>query len=191
MSTPVFVDLEISTQANGAQSSRVLVPLPEDPYDAIRRAYLESNGSSTSSARSMPSNSTAPLSPDHLLTHTTPDLVPILCRTRSVRGLGLFKIVHHRRPFQSRRGIEGLVAGDEGLGMGVESYGSDDESHGLDDEDHRVESDGLGLGEEEEAVPEGDGTVSDIIGDEMGEGTIEGAGEIGNKPDDHSGNSGV
>nr|GFB81882.1 hypothetical protein [Tanacetum cinerariifolium] len=40
MSTPVFVDLEISTQANEAQSSRVLVPLPEDPYEATRRAYL-------------------------------------------------------------------------------------------------------------------------------------------------------
>ncbi|GKF65047.1 hypothetical protein Tco_0188495, partial [Tanacetum coccineum] len=35
MSTPVFVDLEISTQADEAQSSRVPVPLPEDPYEAI------------------------------------------------------------------------------------------------------------------------------------------------------------
>ncbi|GJY33215.1 hypothetical protein Tco_0417684 [Tanacetum coccineum] len=40
MSTLVFVDLEISTQADGAQSSRVLVPLPEDPYEAIRQSYL-------------------------------------------------------------------------------------------------------------------------------------------------------
>ncbi|GJV44312.1 hypothetical protein Tco_1428848 [Tanacetum coccineum] len=37
---PVFVDLESSTQADGAQSSRVSVPLPEDPYEAIRQAYL-------------------------------------------------------------------------------------------------------------------------------------------------------
>nr|GEX28748.1 hypothetical protein [Tanacetum cinerariifolium] len=37
---PVFVDLEISTQADGAQSSRVPVPLSEDPYEAIRQAYL-------------------------------------------------------------------------------------------------------------------------------------------------------
>ncbi|GKG02969.1 hypothetical protein Tco_0310605, partial [Tanacetum coccineum] len=29
-----------STQADGAQSSRVSVPLPEDPYEAIRQAYL-------------------------------------------------------------------------------------------------------------------------------------------------------
>ncbi|GKA45928.1 hypothetical protein Tco_0738724 [Tanacetum coccineum] len=41
MSTPVFVDPEISTQADEAQSSRVPVPLPEDPYEAIRQAYLD------------------------------------------------------------------------------------------------------------------------------------------------------
>ncbi|GJS65103.1 hypothetical protein Tco_0679667 [Tanacetum coccineum] len=40
MSTLVFVDPESSTQADGAQSSRVPVPLPEDPYEAIRQAYL-------------------------------------------------------------------------------------------------------------------------------------------------------
>ncbi|GJS91564.1 ATP-dependent DNA helicase PIF1-like protein [Tanacetum coccineum] len=40
MSTLVFVDPKSSTQADGAQSSRVLVPLPEDPYEAIRQAYL-------------------------------------------------------------------------------------------------------------------------------------------------------
>ncbi|GKF99487.1 hypothetical protein Tco_0298270, partial [Tanacetum coccineum] len=37
----VFVDLESSTQADGAQSSRVPVPLHEDPYEAIRQAYLD------------------------------------------------------------------------------------------------------------------------------------------------------
>ncbi|GJZ74020.1 hypothetical protein Tco_0638166 [Tanacetum coccineum] len=41
MSTLVFVDPESSTQADGAQSSRVPVPLPEDPYEAIRQAYLD------------------------------------------------------------------------------------------------------------------------------------------------------
>ncbi|GJU89473.1 hypothetical protein Tco_1301896 [Tanacetum coccineum] len=40
MSTPVFVDPENSTQVDGAQSSRVPVPLSEDPYEAIRQAYL-------------------------------------------------------------------------------------------------------------------------------------------------------
>ncbi|GJY80677.1 hypothetical protein Tco_0493428 [Tanacetum coccineum] len=41
MSTLVFVDAESSTQADGAQSSRVPVPLPKDPYEAIRQAYLD------------------------------------------------------------------------------------------------------------------------------------------------------
>ncbi|GJS81496.1 hypothetical protein Tco_0748037 [Tanacetum coccineum] len=122
MSNLVFVDPEISTQADGAQSSRVPVPLPEDPYEAIRQAYLvktntesepfedletetpespytvasptslpdstpptchveESEGSDTSGARSTSSNSTAPHSPDHPLTHTTPALVQSLHRT--------------------------------------------------------------------------------------------------------------
>nr|GFB15114.1 hypothetical protein [Tanacetum cinerariifolium] len=40
MSTLVFVDPESSTQADGAQNSRVPVSLPKDPYEAIRQAYL-------------------------------------------------------------------------------------------------------------------------------------------------------
>ncbi|GKD86100.1 hypothetical protein Tco_1357254 [Tanacetum coccineum] len=41
MSTLVLVDPESSTQVDGAQSSRVPVPLLEDPYEAIRHAYLD------------------------------------------------------------------------------------------------------------------------------------------------------
>nr|GEV30218.1 hypothetical protein [Tanacetum cinerariifolium] len=112
MSTLVFVDPESSTQADEAQSSRVPVPLPKDPYKAIRHAYLvgtdtesgpfegkartpesphivapptchveELESCGTSGARSTSSDSTAPLSPDHPLTHTTPALVPILHKT--------------------------------------------------------------------------------------------------------------
>nr|GEW44059.1 hypothetical protein [Tanacetum cinerariifolium] len=113
MSTSVYVYPGISTQINGAQSFRVPVPLPEDPYEAIRKAYLvgmdtesepfedpetetlesptchveESEGSGTSGARStsgtrsMSSDSTALLLPDHPLTHTTPVLVPSLYGT--------------------------------------------------------------------------------------------------------------
>nr|GFB63919.1 hypothetical protein [Tanacetum cinerariifolium] len=40
----------------------------------------ESEGSGTSGVRSMSSDSTMPLSPDHPLTHTTPALVPMLRR---------------------------------------------------------------------------------------------------------------
>ncbi|GJV39103.1 hypothetical protein Tco_1417543 [Tanacetum coccineum] len=41
MSTLVCVDSESSTQADRAQSSRVPVPLLEDPYEAIRQVYLD------------------------------------------------------------------------------------------------------------------------------------------------------
>ncbi|GKF91702.1 hypothetical protein Tco_0275403 [Tanacetum coccineum] len=41
MSTPAFVDPKSSTQADRAQSSRVPVPFSEDPYKAIRQAYLD------------------------------------------------------------------------------------------------------------------------------------------------------
>nr|GFB12845.1 hypothetical protein [Tanacetum cinerariifolium] len=101
-----------STQANGAQSSRVPVPLPADSYETIRQAYFigtdtesepfegeartpesphtvapptchveESEGSGMSGVRSTSSDSTASLSPNHPLTHTTPILDSILRRT--------------------------------------------------------------------------------------------------------------
>ncbi|GKF51039.1 hypothetical protein Tco_0147506, partial [Tanacetum coccineum] len=64
-------------------------------------------------------------------------------------------------------GDEGLATGDEGPGMGVESCGLDNASRGLDDEGHIVESDGLGLGEEEEAVLEGQQQVVPVVGTTM------------------------
>nr|GEX39622.1 hypothetical protein [Tanacetum cinerariifolium] len=36
----MFIDPESSTQGNRAQNSRVLAPLPKDPYEAIRQACL-------------------------------------------------------------------------------------------------------------------------------------------------------
>ncbi|GJS67327.1 hypothetical protein Tco_0681891 [Tanacetum coccineum] len=110
MSTPVFVDPKIFIQADGAQSPRVPVQFPENPYEAIRQAYLvetetpesphtvasptplldstpptyhaeDSVDSDTSGARPTSSDFTAPLSLDHPLTHTTPTLVPFLRRT--------------------------------------------------------------------------------------------------------------
>ncbi|GKC67233.1 hypothetical protein Tco_1099831, partial [Tanacetum coccineum] len=40
ISTLTYVDSETITQADGAQSSRVPVPLPDDPYVAVRQAQL-------------------------------------------------------------------------------------------------------------------------------------------------------
>ncbi|GJW02453.1 hypothetical protein Tco_1561309 [Tanacetum coccineum] len=41
MSNLMFVDPESSTQADGAQSFREPVPLPEDPFEAIRTARMD------------------------------------------------------------------------------------------------------------------------------------------------------
>ncbi|GJW64209.1 copia protein [Tanacetum coccineum] len=86
MSNLVFVDPEISTQADGAQSPRVLVPLPEDPYKAIRQAYLV--GTDTKSEPFEDHVETeAPESPHTVAPPTSlpdsnpPTLVPILRRT--------------------------------------------------------------------------------------------------------------
>ncbi|GJW64356.1 hypothetical protein Tco_0116240 [Tanacetum coccineum] len=86
MSTLVFVDPESSTQADGAQSSRVPVPLPEDPYEAIRQAYLD--GTDTESEpfedpidTETPESPLAIAPPVPLSESTPPVLVPILRRT--------------------------------------------------------------------------------------------------------------
>ncbi|GJV15447.1 hypothetical protein Tco_1360770 [Tanacetum coccineum] len=40
MSTPAHIDPETISQTDEAQSSRVPIPLPDDPYMAVRQAYL-------------------------------------------------------------------------------------------------------------------------------------------------------
>ncbi|GKD30951.1 hypothetical protein Tco_1241729 [Tanacetum coccineum] len=77
MSTLVFVDPKSSTQADGAQSSRVPVPLLEDPYEAIRQAYLD--GTDTKSEPFQ--NPTDIETPESPLATAPPVLVPILRRT--------------------------------------------------------------------------------------------------------------
>ncbi|GKG31912.1 hypothetical protein Tco_0426862, partial [Tanacetum coccineum] len=59
---------------------------------------------------------------------------------------------------------EDPVAGDEGIDVGDEGPGIGVKSCGLDDEVHSVESDGLGLGEEEEVVPEGQPQAVLVVG---------------------------
>ncbi|GKB18711.1 hypothetical protein Tco_0852634 [Tanacetum coccineum] len=84
MSTPVFVDPESSTQADGAQSSRVPVPLPEDPYEA--RLIWMGRTLSSSLSRTLLilrhlSQALAITPPIPLFESTPPILVPILRRT--------------------------------------------------------------------------------------------------------------
>ncbi|GJZ65874.1 hypothetical protein Tco_0622570 [Tanacetum coccineum] len=86
MSTLVFVDPESSTQADGAQSSRVPVPLPEDPYEAIRQAYLDGTDTESEPFEDPIDTETleSPLAiapPIPLSESTPPVLVPILRRT--------------------------------------------------------------------------------------------------------------
>ncbi|GKE25308.1 hypothetical protein Tco_1436820 [Tanacetum coccineum] len=86
MSTLVFVDPKSSTQADGAQSSRVPMPLPEDPYEAIRQAYLDGTDSESEPFKD-PIDTETPESPLTIAPNiplsksTLPVLVPILCRT--------------------------------------------------------------------------------------------------------------
>ncbi|GKF92697.1 hypothetical protein Tco_0279416, partial [Tanacetum coccineum] len=82
MSTPVFVDPESSSQADGAQSYRVPVPLPEYPYEAIRQAYLD--GTDTESEpfedpidTKTPKSPLAIAPPVPLSESTLPVLVPV------------------------------------------------------------------------------------------------------------------
>nr|GFD15358.1 hypothetical protein [Tanacetum cinerariifolium] len=73
-----FEDLEIETpESTHTVASPTLLLDSTPPTCHVK----ESEGSETSGVRSTSSDSTAPLLPDHLLTHTTPDLVPSLCRT--------------------------------------------------------------------------------------------------------------
>ncbi|GKG10337.1 hypothetical protein Tco_0341737, partial [Tanacetum coccineum] len=84
MSTPVFVDPESSTQADGAQSSRV--SLPKDPYEAIRQAYIDGTDTESEPFEDPIDTETieSPLAiapPIPLSESTPPVLVPILHRT--------------------------------------------------------------------------------------------------------------
>ncbi|GKE62345.1 hypothetical protein Tco_1512712 [Tanacetum coccineum] len=86
MSTLVFVDPESSTQVDRVQSSQVPVPLLEDPYEAIRQAYLDGTDSESETFED-PIGTKTPESPLAIappipLSESTPSvLVPILCRT--------------------------------------------------------------------------------------------------------------
>ncbi|GJS90602.1 hypothetical protein Tco_0773238 [Tanacetum coccineum] len=89
MSTLVFVDLESSTQADEAQSFRVPVPLPKDPYKAIRQAYLD--GTDTESEHfkdpidtETPESPLTVIPPTSLPESTSLVFVPILRRTACI-----------------------------------------------------------------------------------------------------------
>ncbi|GKC90667.1 hypothetical protein Tco_1151316 [Tanacetum coccineum] len=91
MSTPVFVDPESSTHADEAQSSRVPMPLPEDPYEAIRQAYLDGTDTESEPFKDpidteTPESLLAIAPPIPLSESTPPVLVLILRRTAHMVG---------------------------------------------------------------------------------------------------------
>nr|GEU77667.1 reverse transcriptase domain-containing protein [Tanacetum cinerariifolium] len=122
----------------------------------------ESEASGTFGARSTSSDSTVPLSPDHPLTHTTPVLVPIICKTA--------RMVVHVLPVMSP-GLSASMAEvaaliheedeelEESLDFDSESEDVKDEGPTTEDEDPAIEDEG-----EEEAVPEGQQRAVLVVG---------------------------
>nr|GFB98219.1 hypothetical protein [Tanacetum cinerariifolium] len=145
----------------------------------------ESEGSGTSGARSTSLDSTSSRLPDHPLTHTTPVLVPILCRTARMvvrdplvmsPGLsaGMAEVaamsdLAFRKSESKNVENEGPtaedvdpVAEDEGLAAGVDDPGIDNESYGLDGKSHGVDDEIHGLDDESYGIDgEGHGIQSD------------------------------
>ncbi|GKE99456.1 hypothetical protein Tco_0022807, partial [Tanacetum coccineum] len=76
MSTPIYVDSETVTPADGAQSSRVPVPLHGDPYKAISQAHLVETDTESEPFED-PSETETPESP-HVVASPTllPDYTP-------------------------------------------------------------------------------------------------------------------
>ncbi|GJV62902.1 hypothetical protein Tco_1473730 [Tanacetum coccineum] len=182
MYTLVFVDPESSTHADEAQSSRVPVPLPKDPYEAIRQAYLDGTDTESEPFED-PTNTEITESP---LAIAPPVLVPIIRRSACMAvhvphamSLGLSASMPEvaamsesalRNRFREEdddeedEEIEESMdsdsvsedAEDEGLTARVEGPGIDDEDYDLDDETHGRDDKGRGIDDEVHSI-ESDG----------------------------------
>ncbi|GJS51484.1 hypothetical protein Tco_0624846 [Tanacetum coccineum] len=210
MSTPVFVDPEISTQADEAQSSRVPVPLPKDPYEAIRQAYLV--GTNTES-KPFEGEAEAPESPHTVASPTSlPDSTPPTCHveesegsdTSGARSMSSNSTGDVARPLcqcdlpsrKRYRGTSELVEDDNEEGDDEQedeemeessdsdsvSEDAEDEGPTIEDEDPAVGDEGLAAGDEgpgmgveslslggDEAVPVGQQRAAPVAETAMGE----------------------
>ncbi|GJR95673.1 hypothetical protein Tco_0267847 [Tanacetum coccineum] len=177
MSTLVFVDPESSTQADGAQSSRVPMPLPEDPYKAIRTArmvvcvpHAMSSGHSASMAKVAAMSESAFLNDseeeDDEEDEEIEESMDSDSLSEDTKDEG--PTAKDEDPAAEDEGLTARVEGpgidDESYGLDNERHGMDDDSHGLNDEGHSVESDGLDLEEEEEVVPGGQQQAALVVG---------------------------
>nr|GEY35076.1 hypothetical protein [Tanacetum cinerariifolium] len=153
-----------------------------DPYEAIRHAYLlrmdtesepfeveaetpesphivapptchveESKGSCTFGVRSTTARTAV---------RVPPVMLPGLSAGIAVVATMFDSTFHKSEDVKD----EGLAAGDEGLPTRDEGPDMRVKSCGLNDEGHRVESDGLGLREEDEAVHEGQQQAAVVVG---------------------------
>nr|GEY11943.1 hypothetical protein [Tanacetum cinerariifolium] len=157
MFTPAYVDSKTITQADGAQNSRVPVPLPDDPYVAPLGSRVslvseefeafEPSGTRTNSSHS--SDSTTPLLPNHPLTHVSPTSAPTYA---SFYRKTAHMTVHAQLTMSL--GHSARVADAMALSDSAFRRRSDYEDRSLDDKGRVLEGEGLSL-EEEEAVPEG------------------------------------
>ncbi|GKA83271.1 hypothetical protein Tco_0804866, partial [Tanacetum coccineum] len=153
----------------------------------------ESEDSDTSGARSTSLDFTAPLSPDHPLTHTSPTLVPFLRRTACMA----MRVLHAMSPGLSasiaelveddeeedddeveesldsdREGEytkeEGLTAEDEGPAAGDEGLATGDEGLATGDEGPGMRVESLSL-KGDKAVPEGQQRAAPVMETAVGE----------------------
>nr|GEZ44678.1 hypothetical protein [Tanacetum cinerariifolium] len=158
--------------------TRLLVASPTLPPDSTPPAYHteELEDFDTSGARSTSSDSTAPLSPDHPLTHTSPTPIPtyasfhrrIACMT--VGAQPVMSHGHFARVAEARTFSDSALRKSEEDEIGEEDT-DEDEGHGLDDEVQRVESVRLGLEGEEDVVPESQQRAALVVKTAVGQGS--------------------
>ncbi|GKE17107.1 hypothetical protein Tco_1424684, partial [Tanacetum coccineum] len=168
MSTPSYVDSETITQADGSQNPRVPVPLPDDPYVAVRQAQLVDTDTESDLEES-PSkveelyfigfhHTTVTRSstyscftyPYTYLSFIPPDISELILDTDST-GDEL-----REEDTKEDEEDESLDADDERKSQGLddEGHGLGNEDHGLGDKSQGLEDEGLGF-EEEEVIPGG------------------------------------
>nr|GEX20249.1 hypothetical protein [Tanacetum cinerariifolium] len=178
MSTPAYVDSETITQADGAQSSRVPVPLPDDPYVAVRQEYLVDTDTESQPIKapleadeSQPLGSRVPLmgeefeaiEPSTALSlssfckryrsfYETPSPSSSLTLPVRKRYLGTSELIEDTKGESSGLDSERDGSDDESLNLDDER---ERKSHGLDDEGQGLEDKGPSIEDDEEAAPEG------------------------------------
>ncbi|GKD27839.1 hypothetical protein Tco_1234053, partial [Tanacetum coccineum] len=145
--------------ADGAQSSRVPVPLPKDPYEAIRQAYLDGTDTESEPFED-PIDTKTPESP---LAIAPP--IPLSEKVEAMSESAFrkrFRSTYESSPSMSPPDLPlwKRYHEDEGPTTEDEDPAADDE----DDEGYSVESDELGLEEEKEAVPGGRQQAASVVG---------------------------